>query len=100
MPASSNHQCESGAVAELMDKVAELLDKQALYENVALYCRGQDRKELELMKSTFWPEATDHHGPFVGSAHEFCEWSYENRKKTQHKSQHYITNVLVDVDGD
>jgi len=80
--------------------VGELLDKQALYENMALYCRGQDRKQLDLMKSTFWSEATDNHGVFNGSAHEFCEWSYENHKTTQHRAQHYITNVLVDLDGD
>jgi hypothetical protein len=80
--------------------VAELIDKQKLYENMALYCRGQDRKDLELMKSTFWPEATDNHGMWNGSAHDFCEWAYENQKITNHRSQHYITNVLIEVDED
>ncbi|WP_181311306.1 nuclear transport factor 2 family protein [Nocardioides campestrisoli] len=77
-----------------------LLDKQALYENAVLYCRGQDRKDLELMKSTFWPDATDDHGIFVGSAHEFCEWTFARHKQTQHVSQHYLTNVHVELDGD
>src|SRR3954465_5394748 len=80
--------------------VADLLAKQKLYENMALYCRGQDRKDLELMKSTFWPEATDNHGMWNGSAHDFCEWAYENQKITNHRSQHYITNVLIEVDED
>ncbi|PZH18828.1 hypothetical protein C1I97_03145 [Streptomyces sp. NTH33] len=79
--------------------VTELIAKQKLYENLALYCRGQDRKDLELMKSTFWPEATDNHGMFVGSAHEFCEWAYENQKTTKHRSHHYITNVLIELNG-
>lgn len=81
-------------------ELAELVAKQKLYENMALYCRGQDRKDLELMKSTFWPEATDNHGMFDGLAHEFCEWSYENQKRTLHRSHHYITNVIVELDGD
>jgi hypothetical protein len=80
--------------------VAEVVAKQKLYENMALYCRGQDRKDLALMKSTFWPEATDNHGMFIGSAHEFCEWAYENQKTTQHRSHHYITNVLIELKGD
>lgn len=80
--------------------LVELVAKQKLHENIALYCRGQDRKDLELMKSTFWPEATDNHGMFNGPAHEFCEWAYENQKQTQHRSHHYVTNVVIELDGD
>lgn len=80
--------------------IAELLAKQSLYENIALYCRGQDRKDLELMKSTFWPEAQDNHGSYVGPAYEFCDWAFENQKNTKHRSHHYLTNVLVEIDGD
>ena len=87
------------SVAELAE-VAELVTKQKLYENMALYCRGQDRKDLDLMKSTFWPDATDNHGMFNGLAHDFCQWSYENQKTTQHRAQHYITNVISEIDGD
>ncbi|WP_020108093.1 nuclear transport factor 2 family protein [Nocardia sp. 348MFTsu5.1] len=80
-------------------QMADLIDKQSLYENMALYCRGMDRKDLMTMKSTFWPEATDNHGSFVGSAHEFCEWACENQKKGHHRSHHYISNVLIELDG-
>jgi hypothetical protein len=80
--------------------VAEWIAKQKLYENLAMYCRGQDRKDLSLMKSTFWPEATDNHGMFDGPAHEFCEWAHANQKTTKHRSHHYITNVLSEIDGD
>lgn len=79
---------------------AELLEKQALVENMTLYCRGQDRKDLELMKSTFWPEATDNHGMWNGSAWKFCEWAYENVKTTRHRSHHYVTNIHIELDGD
>lgn len=80
--------------------LAELLDKQKLHENLMRYCRGQDRKDLDLMKSSFWPEATDDHGGFVGNAHEFCELSYNGHKKSGHSSLHHCTNVLIDLDGD
>ena len=81
-------------------ELAELLDKQKLYENLMLYCRGQDRKELDQMKSSFWPEATDDHGAFVGNAHEFCELSFKGHKASGHSSLHHCTNVLIEIDGD
>ncbi|MGR6520274.1 nuclear transport factor 2 family protein (plasmid) [Rhodococcus erythropolis] len=83
----------------LPEEIVELLNKQKLYENMALYCRGMDRKDVETMKSTFWPEATDNHGAFNGSAHEFCEWAYQGQKTSEHRSHHYITNTLIEIDG-
>jgi SnoaL-like domain len=94
-PAPAHGASDADAAA-----LGDLLATHKLYENLALYCRGQDRKDLALMKSTFWPEATDNHGAFNGSAHEFCEWAYEGQKKTKHKSLHFITNVLTELDGD
>ncbi|QSE85865.1 nuclear transport factor 2 family protein [Rhodococcus koreensis] len=81
------------------EEIIDLLDKQKLYENMALYCRAMDRKDVETMKSTFWPEATDNHGAFDGSAHEFCEWAYRGQKSSEHRSHHYITNTLINVNG-
>lgn len=74
-----------------------LVDKQELHENIALYCRAMDRKDLETMKSTFWPEATDNHGAFDGPAFEFCEWAVRNQRSGGHSSHHYITNCLIDL---
>lgn len=81
-------------------EIAELIAKQKLHDNLVEYCRGQDRKDLELVKSTFWPEATDNHGMFNGPAHEFCEWAFEKQKVDQYASHHYVTNVLSEIDGD
>lgn len=78
----------------------ELYDKQKLYENMMLYCRGMDRKELEVLKSTFWPEATDDHGSYVGNAHEFCEMAYRNQKISGHASSHHCCNTLIELNGD
>ncbi len=64
-----------------MDKrIEELLDKQALHENLMTYCRGIDRMDLELMKSTYWPDGTDDHGRFVGNAHEWCHVGLKSRE--------------------
>ena len=82
----------------------ELLDKQALYELVARYCRAVDRVDEELLRSVYWEDAIDEHGPFVGTVDEFVEehrnggsWS---GRKLEEPVQHAITNTLFDVRGD
>ncbi|KXX60157.1 hypothetical protein AZG88_38970 [Rhodococcus sp. LB1] len=80
--------------------VLELLDKQAIYENMMFYIRGQDRKDLELVKSTFWPDATEDHGAFVGSAHDFCDLVHERSRTTRYTAVHNCGNVLIEMLGD
>jgi len=58
-----------------------------------------DRKDLVLMKSTYWPESTEDHGMFVGLSHDFCSWACEVQKVTSYKASHYVTNMLVELDG-
>jgi hypothetical protein len=82
------------------EQLRALLDKQALYENMARYCRGMDRKEVDLMKSTYWPESTENHGMFVGMSHDFCDWTMELQESLGHKASHYVSNMLIDLDGD
>lgn len=61
------------------DQIAELLDKQALHDNLMEYCRGADHGDVELMKSTYWPDSTDDHGLFVGNGHDWCEYAGTGR---------------------
>lgn len=78
----------------------DLIEKQSIYENLMRYVRGQDRKDLELMKSAYWPDATDNHGAFVGNAHEFCESAYAGQKISGHSAIHHCSNVLIELQGD
>jgi hypothetical protein len=94
------HHDDAAAWAAERQQLGILIAKQELYENMVRYCRGMDRKELELMKSTFWPESTEDHGMYVGLSHEFCEWACSVQKETAYKASHYITNMLITLDGD
>ena len=50
-----------------------LLDREAIRDVALRYCRGVHRLDAALMKSAYWPDATDDHGAFKGNAHEFVE---------------------------
>jgi hypothetical protein len=48
-------------------------DRDAIREAAFRYARGVDRLDADLMKSAYWPDATDDHGRFVGNGHEFAD---------------------------
>lgn len=81
------------------EELNELIDKQALYENLMQYCRGIDRMDLELMKSAYWADGTDDHGRFVGPAHEWCEVAMKSRESLI-SCNHHIGNVYTELEGD
>ena len=53
----------------------QLSDREKIREAAMRYSYGVDRLDPEVMKSAYWPEATDNHGNFVGNAHEFVDLS-------------------------
>jgi hypothetical protein len=54
-------------------KVAELLDREAIRECLYGYCRGIDRRDEAALRAAYWPDATDRHGAYSGSATGFVE---------------------------
>ena len=63
------------------------------------YCRGVDRLDPREMKRAYWPEATDHHGTFVGNAWEFVDHCMESHKRWQ-STAHCIFNHLIELDDE
>src|SRR4051812_48465094 len=79
--------------------VTELLDREAIRECLVRYCHGVDRCDLEAVKSAFWEDAVDDHGPyFKGSAWELAEFAMPVQK-ARDQSVHHITNVIIRIEG-
>lgn len=64
------------------------------------YCRGIDRCDVELVRSVYHPGATDDHGIFVGDAGEFADMVVPLLAQTYRCTQHQLSNMLIDIDGD
>jgi hypothetical protein len=54
--------------------IQECIAREAIREKQALYCRAVDRCDEQLLRSVYWPDATDNHGYFSGSIDEFIDW--------------------------
>ena len=81
---------------DLNSLVAELEIRRVL----ARYCRAVDRGDVALLKSVYHPDATDDHGTFQGSGWDFAEALVPEMDKSSLNSQHHVTNVLIELDGD
>lgn len=77
---------------------AELADREAIREVLMRYCRGIDRLDIELLRSTYWPDAHDEHLEFSGNIEEFIAYS-QPILGAMRWSQHMIGNMLIVIDG-
>lgn len=77
-------------------------DKVEIHELLARYARGVDDKDWELYRSVFTDDAHIDYssaGAIAGSRDEVVAWLAEVFE-TIPWSQHYITNVEIELDGD
>ena len=82
-----------------MDEIRRILDTQAIERLSALYSRACDRMDRELLESVYWPDGTDDHGAFSGSAPDYIEWVM-GVLSGMISTHHDNTNIIIDLDGD
>ncbi|WP_420452252.1 nuclear transport factor 2 family protein [Ilumatobacter sp.] len=90
----------SDALANRTPTIESLLAIEACREAARRYSYGVDRLDVEVMRSAYWPDATDDHGVFVGNAWEFCErvvGSHDRWSWTMHGTENH--RVEIDDDG-
>jgi ketosteroid isomerase-like protein len=78
-------------------RIQVLLDKQEIREAVMVYSRGVDRRDAELIESTYHPDAVDDHGDMKSSGAELAAFVTAGE---QPQMMHFIGNHLSEVDGD
>lgn len=75
-------------------------DLEAIRTLAIVYCQALDSEDPELMKSVYWPEATDDHGLlFTGRAWDFADNFVSFREKVR-PTMHVVWNHLVRFDDD
>lgn len=79
--------------------VEQLLATEACREAARRYSYGIDRLDPIVMKSAYWPDATDDHGVFVGSAWEFCDRVVASHDRFTW-TMHSIFNHRVEIEPD
>ncbi len=77
----------------------ELADREAIRDCLFRYCRGIDRADEAALRSAYWPDGTDQHGPYSGSASGFVDWALKQLKHAE-RNIHQIHNILIEFKAD
>ena len=80
--------------------VQEVIDRLAILDLHARYCRALDRMDKASAYGVFFQDSTaNYHGIFKGSGHGFVDWVWVAHQQLERHS-HQIANTLIEVDGD
>lgn len=79
-------------------QLLELWDEKSLHDNLIMYCRAADRMDIQGIKDTYWPDATDDHGGYIGTGHGWAE-AVDGWRDRQYFSSHHVSNMLCEIDG-
>ena len=80
-------------------RLVALSDRDAIRECLYAYCRGIDRADEAALRSAYWPDATDRHGPYSGTASGFIDWAVAKLREGG-RLVHMLGNVSIDLCGD
>lgn len=75
-----------------------VLDRIAIEDCLNRYCHGVDRCDPELLRTVYWPEATDDHVFWKGGAEAFIDFCIPILR-SRDQSMHAISNILIRIDG-
>lgn len=77
----------------------QLLDREAIRDCLHRYCRGIDRVDEQALRSSYWPDATDSHGAYRGSASGFIDQALR-KLRAGGRRVHAVTNIQIELNGD
>jgi hypothetical protein len=81
-------------------RLQEIVDRQDIVDCLLRYCRGVDRMDRDLMLSAYHSDAIDDHGMVVMGREAFVDWAFAYHHEYQYSTQHAVSNVTVEFDGD
>jgi hypothetical protein len=90
---------QDARISELERQLRSVLDRQEIFDCLMRYCRGIDRGDLALARSAYHPDALDDHGVYCGNSWEFVESAIAACHQQNIRTQHAVTNILYDIDG-
>ena len=91
-------QAASPSHKALVGQVDQLMSRWAIEEVLLNYARGNDRNDLDMIRSCFWPESTHKHGRFEGLSQDFVSFAAKILGALK-LTAHHISNISVQTEG-
>jgi hypothetical protein len=80
------------------DDIAGLIDRERIRDCLARLSRGEDRRDADLIRGCYWPNAAVDHGVFAGSFEEYLAWVVPGAPSIP-VTLHTLGQSLIDLRG-
>jgi uncharacterized protein (TIGR02246 family) len=81
-------------------RLQELLDKQAIHDLLVAYFHGIDTRDVELVASTYHPDAVDTRGPRQIEGPGIAEELVRSNERSMASTRHHVTTHRIEISGD
>jgi len=81
-----------------MSKESRIADRFDIQDTVYRWARAVDRRDWDLVRTVFHPDAYDEHGMYRGGVEGLLAWLHE-RHQVIEQSMHHVGNVLIEFSG-
>lgn len=81
--------------AELLSLVTQLLDREKIRDCMMRYAQAVDRLDMEMLRSVYWPDAVDQHGPYKGNAYDVFDDIFAFLGQKAIRTQHFLGASLI-----
>jgi hypothetical protein len=76
-----------------------LIDREEIRDVVVRLARGEDRRDGELIKGCYWPDAMNDFGVFVGTFDQYFAWVIPGDPNIP-LTQHLLGQTFIQLEGD
>lgn len=86
-------------IEELNKRLSSLEAREQIRDVLYQYCRAADRRDIELFKSCYHPDATDNHGFYIGTGWGFADYVFPVLNQLD-LCVHSLSNSIIKIDGE
>lgn len=79
--------------------IEQVIDREKIRDVLMRYVRGIDRRDADLLRTVYWPEAIDDHTLYVGKIDGFIDYFFDHYKDHV-VTIHNIGSIIIDLEGD
>jgi SnoaL-like domain len=90
----------AGGAADDARSAQVVADRAAIHRQLVRYCRGIDRRDLELVRSTYHPDAFDDHGSYKGDLEGFLAFVRDEVHARFRLTMHKLGQSLIEIEGE
>lgn len=80
---------------EALKDLVELMDREKIRDCMMRYAQAVDRLDMEMLKSVYWPDAYDQHGPYKGNAYDVFDDIFVFLREKAMRTQHFLGASLI-----